>query len=1631
VKQSLRTFGDIVAAIIEELKIQKTDLESIRRIRRNVNTVYINEVIAYKRWQWLRTTTTVANEVAFSLGTASVQQNLNTVTLTQAPGTSRRGYFFAVDGQSGTYKIEAHVAGSSTLTLETPFNGSTNATTSYKIWTDSIPLPADCKEVVEVSRNGSLDSPLQGVGIQEMRRMQGVGGNAIGHPSYYSTGPFMEQDDYAPVASLPAAVSRASNGLMKTLRFATDVSTLFTAGDSIRVTGAGDYTYNGEQVIALVSGSSITYAGTGRLQESGVADTAFIVAEATSPGGASYRNLIIYPAITDRRYSILVDYQLNVEELDADSDEPKMPVENRIVLFYGGMWLSANRERDSEWAQENYTLMQKTLMRMAGKTEDTPERPVLRMSRNYLATKRRGGGRRAYTSIDTSAGLGGSGGGFGSAPAPTGTPNTVAVFSADGYLIGADQALPGSFTGTTIGYNPAGTNLSSTNLQSAITELAGHDVTQAAAITSNSANIAGVSSTLSSHTASTSAHGITGAIVGTTDTQTLSNKTLTAPVFTGTATAPTAASNTNNTQIATTAYTDGAVTTLSTNTTASLALKAPLASPALTGIPTAPTATNGTNTTQLATTAFVLANAGSPSLTASRAVVSDGTGTLSASTTTSTEIGFVSGVTSALQPQLNALAPLASPALTGIPTAPTATALTNTTQLATTAFVTAAVAAVPASVTSVYSRTGAVVATNGDYTATQVSNTPAGSIAATTVQDALNGLDTAKAPLASPTFTGTPAAPTATAGTNSTQLATTAFVTAAVSAAPGGVTSVYSRTGAVVAASGDYTATQVTNTPAGGISATTVQTALNGLDTAKAPLASPTFTGTPSAPTATALTNTTQVATTAYADAAVSTLSGTTTTALALKAPIASPALSGTPTAPTATAGTNSTQVATTAYADAIAALKANIASPTFTGVPSAPTPAPGDLSTTLATTAFVQSAVSNKPLSINYVTNPGAEASATGYSAYANTAGVAPVNGTGGSPSVTIARSTTTPLVGTASLLFTKGASNLQGNGASYDFTIDSAYQAKAMTLSFLYSVASGTYASGDVTMWLYDKTNSVLIQPSASTLNNVLGAAQQKCEFQTNSNSTSYRLIFHVSSTSALAYSLLLDSVSVSPNTTSSGSIKTPTITKLTSGSGTYTTPLGATYIRVRIVGGGGGGCGSGIAGSGSGGTAGSTSTFGSSLLTANGGAAGGGYSAGGAGGTATIGTGAIGTSNTGSPGNPGGYDGTSGSPQVASGNGGSSPFNGNGAGVVGNSAGVAAATNSGSGGSGASVAGSDGRCGAGGGAGGYIDAIISGTALTSTFTYSIGAGGSGGSAGSSGFTGGAGGSGYIEITENYATAVSASDTATNVVGLIAYGSSGGNTAGSPIILSSVTKDTNGTYNAATGIYTFPVPGFYTITANMNSGASVSNSNMDLWVNGAMYITLSHCTVANGSYAGSARYYAKAGDTMFVTTTNTISSYASPSQLSVILQSGPAQIAASESVNARFHSATATITSSFSLVTYTTKDFDSNGSYVSGVFTAPSPGKYSVNAKIGVSMTGIANQNCGLSIYKNGAAYAISYTTEASGVNGAYPQISDLVQLNAGDTVSIYTLSTDTSPTITASTNTNTLSIVRVGNY
>lgn len=115
-----------------------------------------------------------------------------------------------------------------------------------------------------------------------------------------------------------------------------------------------------------------------------------------------------------------------------------------------------------------------------------------------------------------------------------------------------------------------------------------------------------------------------------------------------------------------------------------------------------------------------------------------------------------------------AFAPLASPALTGVPTAPTATQGTNNAQLANTAFVQAAVTALIG---------GAPGALDTLKELADAINDDASFAASVTTALGL------KAPLASPGFSGVPTAPTAAVDTNTTQLATTAMVVAQAAAA--------------------------------------------------------------------------------------------------------------------------------------------------------------------------------------------------------------------------------------------------------------------------------------------------------------------------------------------------------------------------------------------------------------------------------------------------------------------------------------------------------------------------------------------------------------------------------------------------------------------------------------------------------------------------------------------------------------------------------------------------------------------------------------------------------------------------------------------------------------------------------
>ncbi|EQA1327102.1 phage tail protein, partial [Escherichia coli] len=121
------------------------------------------------------------------------------------------------------------------------------------------------------------------------------------------------------------------------------------------------------------------------------------------------------------------------------------------------------------------------------------------------------------------------------------------------------------------------------------------------------------------------------------------------------------------------------------------------------------------------------------------------------------------------------------------------------------------------------------------------------------------------APKESPTFTGTPKAPTPAAGNNTTQLATTAFVQAALTALINGAPATLDTLKEIAAA--------INNDPK-------FSTTINNALAQKAPLSSPALTGTPTAPTAAQSVNNTQIATTAFVKSAIAAMVGSAPAAL-------------------------------------------------------------------------------------------------------------------------------------------------------------------------------------------------------------------------------------------------------------------------------------------------------------------------------------------------------------------------------------------------------------------------------------------------------------------------------------------------------------------------------------------------------------------------------------------------------------------------------------------------------------------------------------------------------------------------------------------------------------------------------
>ncbi|HYA24086.1 MAG TPA: hypothetical protein VEF05_07985 [Terriglobales bacterium] len=222
-------------------------------------------------------------------------------------------------------------------------------------------------------------------------------------------------------------------------------------------------------------------------------------------------------------------------------------------------------------------------------------------------------------------------------------------------------------------------------------------------------------------------------------------------------------------------------------------------------------------------------------------------------------------------------------------------------------------------VSSVFGRSGVVVPQSGDYSVAQI---------------------TGAAPLASPALTGTPTAPTPAVADNSTKIATTAWVQSnflnyAELNSPG--------------FTGIPTAPTPPNTDSSTKIATTAWVNAQGYGTGGGNVTGP------------ASSTTGNMASFSGTNGKTIQDSGVAVSSLA---PLASPTFSGTPTAPTPATADSSGEIATTAYVQNQG--YATLNSPAFRGTPTSPTQTAGDSSPSIATDAFVQNALAG-PLSPSF----------------------------------------------------------------------------------------------------------------------------------------------------------------------------------------------------------------------------------------------------------------------------------------------------------------------------------------------------------------------------------------------------------------------------------------------------------------------------------------------------------------------------------------------------------------------------------------------------------------------------------------------------------------------------------------
>ncbi len=605
------------------------------------------------------------------------------------------------------------------------------------------------------------------------------------------------------------------------------------------------------------------------------------------------------------------------------------------------------------------------------------------------------------------------------------------------------------------------------------------------------------------------------------------------------------------------------------------------------------------------------------------------------------------------------------------------------------------------------------------------------------------------------------------------------------------------------------------------------------------------------------------------------------------------------------------------------------------------------------------------------------------------------PTFGSGASGNLSLSLVSSGQLAGSYSLGYVSSAATTAGNFVATDaFTVDLEGQAKVMQFSFFYQYQSGTInfsgtSSNSFGVAIYDVTNSQFIQP-AGVFNLVQNSGVGKASgtFQTSSNGTSYRLvIYNANATGAGPMSIYLDDFFVGPQITAAGAAASDwqsysmTITGSSSNptKGTTTTDLAywrrvgdSMEVTYTLVQSGAGSAGSG--------------TYLFSLPSG-----------------AVIDSSKVVISTT-------SFRGHVGVCHISNSTGSSARFQGNS--FAYDTTHIALGVTSGSVSDWNAV--------------GSTNAPLSDSAQVITFRA------------------------VVPISGWSSNTVMSNDTDTRAVqATYNTGSTAAQSSGVPLALTFTNKisDTHAAYTTGSGTYTVPVSGTYRVSfvATIVAASAVAGNtpNIALQKNGTT-VALARNQFAGGSNCCISLSYdvpCNAGDTLttllspsFSAGSSAMSGTATECTLSIDRISGPATIAAAETVAARYTTGTGSFIGGVTQIQYTTKDYDSHNAVTTGAswkFTAPISGKYSVKTSISTAaVSWTAGNRCQVILYKNNSSFAQIGQEKAWGTitTGMYICCTDDIQLLAGDFID---LRLDSSQSGNFTTNADMhIAIVRVGN-